>query len=566
MIGLDNATWSMIEPFLVDGSMPNLASTLDRGLRADLWSPGAFIAESRWPEFATGRASREMAYWSMMEFDPVTYRSYYGRTPNVTSFWARPDLTSIVFDVPEVGLSEDVRGLQVVGWGSHAQGHPICSSPHDLVGRIDRRFGVHPMTLSDSHNAMHNPAYMANLTEAMVDGVHLRTRVAQWLLEQRPDWDLFITVFGEPHVLGHQYLHALTEGHPLESVIDMATTRDQIRRVVCELDRAFGDLVAAFDDDVALMVFVTHGMRANSVDTVGGTLIPELLHRQHFGEPLLDLPRWDPSGAPVVPDPRSLPRHWLEAHLRRPVPSTSRGLTQLRKKAAHRVRHHLSPRAIADLERIAWRRPRFWEMRRRPPAPLETTDPLAEAARHESEQMAAAAWYRDRWPEMRYFVVPSFSDCHIRVNLAGRERHGIVPRAHYDAVLDEITDDLRSLTDARTGQPVVAEVLRVRENPTEEPGPPCDLVVVMSEVVTDVVEHPTQGRIGPVPFRRVGEHSGHGWCVVADGEHRGRVEGTFRPRDLAATALDLLEIPADPRVTGRSILAAPSRTETAADE
>lgn len=557
MIGLDNASASLVDRCVSEGTVPNLARLLAEGTRVEMQMQDGFVAESCWPEFATGRCHPETNYWSMMEFDPETYVSWYGRTPQAPYFWARPDLTSIVFDVPETGVSQDIRGLHVVGWGSHAHGHPVASQPQDLISQIDREFGVHPMVLSDSHNAFHSPVYLANLADAMVEGIRLRPKISRWLMQKRPDWDLFVTVFGETHVLGHQYLHAVDPDHPLHDVVDTDPARGHVRRVLGELDAAVADLVASFDDDVQVMIFVTHGMRANATDTVGATLIPELLHRHHFGEGLFELPDWQPGTPPIVPDPDVLPRHWLEARLREPAPSSGHGLRQARKVAAHRIRHALSPRGLARFEKLAWRRPDWWDMRRRPPAPRETSDVLAAGARHESEQMVPTTWYRPYWAQMRYFVAPSFSDCHIRVNLRGRERHGLVDPADYDTVLDEITETMRALVDARTGRPVVERVMRVRENPFTEPGPPCDLIVAMSDVVTDAIEHPTLGALGPVPFHRMGEHHGRGWFVVgADVALKPNV-GTMRPRDLAPTVMDMLGMAPDPRLTGRSALAGP---------
>lgn len=555
MIGLDNASASLVDRYATDGTMPNLARLLSEGRRVELTMPDGFVAESCWPEFATGRSHPETNYWTMMEFDPETYVSWYGRTPQASYFWARPDLTSIVFDVPETGVSEDIRGLHVVGWGSHAQGHPIASQPRDLVSRIDREFGVHPMVLSDSHNAFHSPVYLANLADAMVEGIRLRPKISRWLMEQRPDWDLFITVFGETHVLGHQFLHAIDPDHPLHGVVDTESALEDVRRVLGELDAAVADLAASFDDDVQVMVFVTHGMRPNAIDTVGATLIPELLHRAQFGQGLIDLPDWRPGTPPIVPDADVLPRHWLESRMREPAPSTAKGLRQVKKVVGHRVRHALSPRGLARLEKLVWRRPDWWTMRIRPAVPPETRDILTAGARRQSEQMVPTTWYRPYWPQMRYFVVPSFSDCHLRVNLRGRERDGLVEPADYDSVLDEITETLRALVDARTGRPVVDRIIRVRENPMTEPGPPCDLVVTMSDVVTDAVEHPTLGALGPVPFHRMGEHDGRGWFVMSSDVGVSSAAQSMRPRDLASTVVDMLGIAPDPRLTGRSALA-----------
>ncbi len=124
---------------------------------------------------------------------------------------------------------------------------------------------------------------------------------------------------------------------------------------------------------------------------------------------------------------------------------------------------------------------------------------------------------------MKAFVIPSFSDCHIRLNVKGRERDGILDPAEYATACDQIEAELRLLVDPRTGGPIVNEVLRIRsDDPMAEIGPSPDLVVTFHHV-TDVVEHPALGLIGPAPLMRMGEHTPEGWAVIRtpDGEPRG---------------------------------------------
>jgi hypothetical protein len=383
----------------------------------------------------------------------------------------------------------------------------------------------------------------------MIEGIDRRVEVSRWLMEKRPDWQLFLTVFGEPHALGHQLMHAFDPEHPLATVVDPPV--EQVREVLTRLDAAVGRLIDGLADDDAVMLFVTHGMRSNGTDTVGGILLPEILHRRHFGEPLVDIPDYSHDAAPVVPDQEILPRHLVESRLTRRAPTFEKGATGIAKRSARVVRSRLSPAGLARFEKLAWRRPDWWERRDRPASPRTSIDVLAEARRRSADQFTTS-WYRAFWKDMPYFVVPSFSDVHLRINLDGRERFGSVPADAYDDLVERVTEQMLALRDPRTGRPVVREVLRVRENPFHEPGPPSDLVLKLSDVVTDSLEDPEIGPIGPVPFQRLGEHDVYGWFALHDGETDGELPGPIRPKDLAATAIDVLGLADDPRITGRS--------------
>lgn len=63
------------------------------------------------------------------------------------------------------------------------------------------------------------------------------------------------------------------------------------------------------------------------------------------------------------------------------------------------------------------------------------------------------------WTRTRAFALPSDQNGWIRVNLAGRERDGIVSPGEFDSLCDELAATLEALTD-REGRPVVERVLR----------------------------------------------------------------------------------------------------------
>jgi predicted AlkP superfamily phosphohydrolase/phosphomutase len=67
------------------------------------------------------------------------------------------------------------------------------------------------------------------------------------------------------------------------------------------------------------------------------------------------------------------------------------------------------------------------------------------------------------WTRTRVFATPSWTTGYIRVNLAGRERHGVVSPDDYDRLLDEVAVLVGGLVEASTGAPMVRRVIRMRE-------------------------------------------------------------------------------------------------------
>ncbi|NJN87772.1 MAG: nucleotide pyrophosphatase, partial [Leptolyngbyaceae cyanobacterium SL_7_1] len=167
--------------------------------------------------------------------------------------------------------------------------------------------------------------------------------------------------------------------------------------------------------------------------------------------------------------------------------------------------------------------------------------------------------YARAWERMKAFALPAFANGHIRINLQGRERSGVVAPSDYEAVCQEIMEQLYRLKDARTDKPMVKQVLRTHPSVSDALAasnrPVADLVVVWHEVPTDVVDSPDVGRIGPVTLNRPGGHRPRGFLL---GKGPGIAPGTTVTGghiiDLPATLLQLMNTPVPEYFDGKPLL------------
>jgi hypothetical protein len=170
-------------------------------------------------------------------------------------------------------------------------------------------------------------------------------------------------------------------------------------------------------------------------------------------------------------------------------------------------------------------------------------------------------WYQPIWKDMKAFALHSFSDGYVRVNVKGREAHGLVDPADYDNVCNEITELLYDMKDARTGRTTVEQIIRTRtaamDDDSREMHSDADLIVLWdASVVTDAVETSKYGRIGPAPFFRSGVHTADGFfTMVGQGIEPG-VLPNGKLVDMPATILDLLGSPVPNHFEGHSLTAA----------
>ncbi|MEL6501219.1 MAG: nucleotide pyrophosphatase, partial [Cyanobacteria bacterium J06623_1] len=167
-----------------------------------------------------------------------------------------------------------------------------------------------------------------------------------------------------------------------------------------------------------------------------------------------------------------------------------------------------------------------------------------------------AVWYSPLWSEMKAFALPAYADGHIRINLKGRDRHGIVEPEAYDQVCDEIIDVLSRLRDGRSGKLLVKDVIRTRKSPLDRDPklPDPDLVVVWHTIATDLIDSPDIGRIGPITYNRPGGHREHGFLMAkGPGIPSSRNLASGRAVDVGATILDLMGAQVPDYFDGKSL-------------
>jgi predicted AlkP superfamily phosphohydrolase/phosphomutase len=154
------------------------------------------------------------------------------------------------------------------------------------------------------------------------------------------------------------------------------------------------------------------------------------------------------------------------------------------------------------------------------------------------------------WTRSRAYAEAEPGVGFIHLNVRGRDPEGLVaPGSEYDALCDEIEDELRSLREAESGEPAVVEVIR----PGLDVLP--DLVVRFSqERLLEGVRHPRLGvvheKVADTPYS---EHTGEGFLVASG---RGIRPGATLDADLeslAPTMLSLMGAPLPDEMDGEPL-------------
>jgi hypothetical protein len=508
--------------------MPVLASLVKHGCYGRLVGPEHSIAESCYAMLLTGQPPEKTGNWLMADFDPRTYtmsperRREFGGQP---LFLPRdPRFRVATFDVPQLPLVAGLNGVQVLWWGAHSAAVPAISSPAELYAELIARHGKHPAGVGNDCACLDNAAEVADLLRRLHEGLERRAAITGDLL-RRERWNLFFTSLGETHAAGHVYWPHPACPQTLRAAGDAQALRTIYRRA----DRVLGAMIEAAGPDAHCLVFSLEGMRDNTEDLGSMVFLPEYLFRYCF-------PGW-------VGLDFSNPNH-------PPSPEAQAGIQNWVMELWHR-RHRTRP--LADLFRR--RLPVSWALRLC--RWLRMSPPLTHPAMPTFWGWQPSTWYQDYWPYMKAFALASSSDGDIRLNVKGRESHGLVAPRHYERTCAEISAWLHELRDPASGRPVVAKVIRTRPAPLGGAGKPheADLIVKWTAHLGNEIDSPRFGRLGPAPYHRAGAHTRDGFvCAAGPGIPAGAALPVGTLLDVAPTILHLMGAPIPTELPGRPLL------------
>jgi predicted AlkP superfamily phosphohydrolase/phosphomutase len=542
-IGLDAADPQILEHWMAQGHLKTLSKLREKGVYSRLNNTVPYCGnptptsttEKLWVMFLTGCLPYKTQFWDIIKFQPDRYDIQFDSINGGYDYQEYPpfyalgeDYRVAAFDPPVGAFSDQVNGLQILGWGGHFPFTPSASQPVELLPEVILKYGKNPVLHKD-HGYWWKEKYNQWLETAVHDSVTARAKICQDLL-QREDWDLFLTVFGDTHSAGHGFYHMSHPDHPLYPQWH-EQGRDPMLAAFETVDQAIADILSAAPENANVVCFAVHGMAINYTDLFSMTFLPELLYRWNF------------------PGKTALPPHQSGANATIP-PIISHPMRNTWSGELWSMIYDENP-----LRRLVrrWLPGRFLHSVRQPGviSPFELNE------KDHPISWIPAIWFSPLWPQMKAFALPAFSDGLIRINLKGREANGLVAPSEYDACCNELADLARSMTDARTGRPLVKDVVRTRRSPLEDAPnlPDADLVVVWNEKPTDVID--TQmGRMGPVPYSRPGGHREQGFMVMSGPDIDPGADLADNPKsiDLAPTILSLMDAPVPDYMDGKSLL------------
>ncbi len=248
LVGLDGASWSVIDPLVAAGRMPRLQALLERGVHAELATVEPVISPVVWSSVATGRVPEAHGIGD-----------FYGdarslRVPTIFERAAVQGLRVGLFEWLVSWPAQELPGGFVAPAWLRRDG---ATAPADLFGRA----GIPRYAYSNQGLRSRGDFFESSFAE-------LREKPATWnALARSFDLDVGAVTFYALDALSHRFwADSFPEGFDPADLAGRgleAEFRQAVQRGYEGVDRALGELVDALPVETALLIASDHGFQAH---------------------------------------------------------------------------------------------------------------------------------------------------------------------------------------------------------------------------------------------------------------------------------------------------------------
>lgn len=252
VVGLDGATFDLIQPWAQEGKLPTLHRLMAEGAWGPLESTTPPMTSPAWPSFATGKYPAKHGVFDFVSAQDSTFSVVNATSVDAQALWgilsAHGKQVGVI-NVPVTYPPHPVNGFMITGLLSPSTAE--IAYPSDLLDRYTDmpRYRVMP---SVQYRPGNEQVFIRDL-ESLVD---TRLRFASQLMRDQP-WDFMMVHFLATDLAQHALWRYMDPTHPQHE--SDSPFRYAIQRIYQRVDLAIGELLSDLDDDTTVMIMSDHG-------------------------------------------------------------------------------------------------------------------------------------------------------------------------------------------------------------------------------------------------------------------------------------------------------------------
>ena len=263
LLGLDGATWDVLEPLLQDGLLPNLARLREQGVWGSLCSVFPPLSPVAWTAVMTGKNSGKHGIFEFLEHghDPLKGRVNSSRAIQSKLLWEiaqQYGKKTVAGGVPmsyPPRPAKEFPGFFLGDFLSPADSPDFASDPA-LFAELENAVGPYQPWSTSIHDGGNEAVVLADLQLFMEQ--HLK---AIQFMMNRCDWDLFIFDLMATDRMQHELWHVwdLTHRVARGRESELKALRPKFLEFWQKLDSYIGEIRADLPADTTFLIISDHG-------------------------------------------------------------------------------------------------------------------------------------------------------------------------------------------------------------------------------------------------------------------------------------------------------------------
>ncbi len=254
VIGLDGATWDLLEPMIRDGALPNIARLRESGSWGPLESVTPPLSAPAWTTAVTGVNPGRHGVLDFVLVDPATYglrmaTSRDRKTPAIWDHLGRAGRRAGIINIPLTSPPDSIDGFMIGGF-PHVDTTGIFF-PEVIAAELG------PYRLDPYGERLppgHEDEFLADICSTLDSKRDTALR-----LMKTQDWDFLWVVFMASDKAQHFFWRYIDPENPAYRADAPAALRGAIADVWRRLDDAVGALVEASGHGTTVVILSDHG-------------------------------------------------------------------------------------------------------------------------------------------------------------------------------------------------------------------------------------------------------------------------------------------------------------------
>ncbi len=267
VIGLDGATWTLLDPLMKSGRLPALSSLVSSGARGILESTIPPVTASAWSSFYTGRTPGHHGVFDFRKRmgKESTDRAWVNHGdisgPTIWDIASAQDKTSGLVNLPLTFPPVKVNGYMIGGMPVPPSKDEI-GLPAGLIDEISRETGDYISDvdlLRGESPDVTDPEKCFEFVDQVGAAVEARGRAMKYLMEKYPT-DLTFCVLVTPDRLSHLFWQVMVPREGAPPLTDWEKSlQDKMFDVLSKMDKVAGEIAGRMSDDDLVVVMSDHG-------------------------------------------------------------------------------------------------------------------------------------------------------------------------------------------------------------------------------------------------------------------------------------------------------------------